>query len=182
MNDETPMETTALDARLAALPRELPPARDLWPAIDAATRPAAPRRYRWLLALAAGFALAALGAVVGARLAAPPAIVAAGSGSGTGDVGTRHETRGDAQLVATRAALEQTYRERLALLSPATRAEIEHDLHLIQSAQEDIRRALGRDPSSRVLLELLGSTTEQEFALYSTVARTTESFATRTRT
>lgn len=180
MNDETPMDTPALDARLAALPRELPPARDLWPAIESAIRPAAPQRPRWPLAFAAGLALAALGAVVGARLAAPPATVAAGPG--TGYLVARRETRGDAELIATRAALEQTYRERLALLSPVTRAEIEHDLHLIQSAQEDIRRALGRDPNSRVLLELLGSTTEQEFALYSTVARTTEPFATRTRT
>ena len=29
----------SLDARLAALPRELPPARDLWPAIEAALVP-----------------------------------------------------------------------------------------------------------------------------------------------
>ena len=88
----------------------------------------------------------------------------------------------DPEYQATRAALEKTYRERLALLAPDTRARIEQDLALIRGAHEDIRRALARDPGSHVLMELLQSTTEQEFNLYSTVGRATEPFVPRTRT
>ncbi len=172
-----------LDERLAALPRELPPAHDLWPRIDAAIAPVAPRRQRWPYALAAGVALAALGALVGGRMAHEAAPLTASGPSaqpGATLVPARLKGTEDAEYQATRAALEQTYRERLALLAPDTRQRIEEDLALIRSAHEDIQRALARDPGSRVLLELLQSTTEQEFSLYSTVGRNTEPLAPRT--
>jgi hypothetical protein len=175
----------SLDAHLAALPRELPPARDLWAGIDARLTRTERGPRRWPLALAAGIVLAALGAVVGARLAPPagPApTVAAVPPAASGLVPARLKGTEDAEYLATRAALEKTYRERIALLAPGTRARIEQDLALIRSAHEDIQQALARDPGSRVLLQLLQSTTEQEFSLYSTVGRNTEPFASRTST
>ncbi|MBS0396433.1 MAG: hypothetical protein JSR54_17580, partial [Proteobacteria bacterium] len=113
-----------------------------------------------------------------------------GTGPATGDGGAAgaalvaaHLKGGeDAQYRATRVSLERTYRERLALLDPVTRVRVEEDLKTIQAAQQDIRRALAADPGSRVLLQLLESTTEQEFELYSTVGRNTEPFVPRTRT
>jgi len=183
MSDRDRNDFRGLDARLAALPRDLPPARDLWPGIDAAvTHSTGPRR-RWPFALAAGLAVATLGVVLGVRLArdVPPAPVALGPSDNVLVV-SRLKSTEDADYLATRASLEKTYRERIALLAPDTRARIEEDLALIQHAHEDIRNALARDPGSRVLLQLLESTTEQEFSLYSTVGRNTEPFAPRTRT
>ena len=188
MSEHDPTDPRALEARLAALPRELPPARDLWPGIEAALAPRAPAVRRWPLALAAGLAIGALGVLLGARLARePPPPGPTGASGGTGPlasvmVAARLKGAENAEFLATRVALERTYHERLAMLAPATRAQIEQDLVLIQSARDDIRDALTRDPGSRVLLQLLQSTTEQEFTLYSTVGRNTEPFAPRTRT
>lgn len=63
MNDSEP---NPLRDRLVALPREIPPARDLWPGIQARLEsapvplPVSPfRRWRWPLAVAAALALAA---------------------------------------------------------------------------------------------------------------------------
>jgi hypothetical protein len=185
MSERDPTEPRDLDARLAALPSDLPPARDLWPGIDAAITPAAVRMRRWPYAVAAGIVLVALGALVGGRMARETAPVAADgrdAGSGSAPVAPRLKVSEDSDYRATRVALEQTYRERLALLAPDTRARIEADLALIRAAHEDIRRALTHDPGSRVLMDLLQSTTEQEFSLYSTVGRSTEPFASRART
>jgi hypothetical protein len=185
MNEHEQHPEPSLDARLAALPRGLPPARDLWPGIEAAITPVALRGRRWPYALAAGIALAALGALVGGRMARETPVVAAAGPAvrpGATPVAARLKGTEDAEYRATRAALEQTYRERLALLAPDTRKRIEQDLALIRSAHDDIQQALTRDPDSRVLLELLQSTTEQEFDLYSTVGRTTAPLAPRTTT
>jgi len=185
MSEQQRTDPLSLDARLAALPRELPPARDLWPDIDAALAAAAPRARRWPYALAAGLALVAVGTVLGLRLAresAPAGDGGRAAALGPAAVVTRLKGAEDADYRATRAALEDTYRERVALLAPDTRARIERDLALIHSAQQDIQRALASDPGSRVLLQLLQSTTEQEFSLYSTVGRNTEPLASRTRT
>jgi hypothetical protein len=185
MNAHDRIDARGLDARLAALPRDLPPARELWPGIAAAIAPGAARPRRWAYALAAGVAVAALGALIGVRTLREPAPLGADARPGAArsdPVAARLKTAQDAEYVATRAALEQTYRERLALLAPDTRARIEEDLALIRAAHEDIRGALARDPGSRVLLQLLQSTTEQEISLYSTVGRNTEPLAPRTRT
>jgi hypothetical protein len=185
MSEHDRTDHRSLDARLAALPRDLPPARDLWSGIDAELARRAPGPRRWPFALAAGVAVAALGALLGVRMAREAAPAGVGVAAGPSDstlVAARLEGSEDAEYLATRVALERTYRERLALLAPDTRARIEEDLALIQSAHEDIRRALARDPGSRVLLQLLQSTTEQEFSLYSTVGRNTEPLASRTRT
>lgn len=188
MSDHDLSRPRSLDAGLAALPREVAPSRDLWAGIEAELlraerRPRRPRR--WPLALAAGVVLAALGAVVGARLAqqtAPAPTVAAATPAAAALVPARLKLAEDADYLATRSALERTYRERIALLAPVTRARIEEDLVLIQRAHQDIQQALGREPGSRVLLQLLQSTTEQEISLYSTVGRNTEPLASRTRT
>jgi hypothetical protein len=185
MSEHDRIDPRTLDAQLAALPRDLPPARDLWAGIDGALARGAARPRRWPYALAAGVALAALGALLSVRTAretAPAGAAGLAGPAGPALVAARLKGAEDAEYLATRAALEQTYRERLALLAPDTRARIETDLALIRSAHEDIRRALVGDPGSRVLLQLLQSTTEQEFSLYSTVGRNTEPLAPRTRT
>ena len=73
-----------------------------------------------------------------------------------------------------RTALQQTFRERLALLDPATRAQIEASLAVIHRAREEIRKALGAAPDNPVLEHLLQSTWHDEFDLYDDVVRTTQ--------
>jgi len=133
------------------------------------------------LALAAGFALAAVGGAllgwqfarvhptsVGANRLRPPRV--ADSVSPSGEVFAVPETP---DFLATRVALERTYQQRLALLAPATRQRVEQDLATIRDAIADIRKALAADPESAVLNHLLASTLHEEFDLYSTVIRNT---------
>jgi hypothetical protein len=170
----------SLDERLAQLPRELPLERDLWPAIDAAitaqgTMRERPRRVP--LALAAGLAIALTAGIIGWQAGRSHVLLAA---SAPGTAG--FAVPADPEYVKTRATLERTYRDRLALLEPVTRDRIEHDLSIIRAANADIRRALADDPQSAVLNRLLASTWQQEFDLYATVVRTTEPAMQRNRT
>jgi hypothetical protein len=190
MSREYPVENIELDRRLAALSREQAPARDLWPGIVASMTagnvgPVAPRR-RWPLALAAGVAGAMMAGLIGwqaGREAPTPVGIPSPAGSGSDAFReSRFAAPEGRDYRATRAELETTYRERLALLAPATRARIEQDLATIREANADIRRALATGPPSAVLNRLLESTWQQEFDLYATVARSTAPAVPRSRT
>ena len=172
----------SLDDALERIPRELPPTRDLWPGIAQATARATgqaigqaagqatnqsaahrPRWALWSMALAASLSVIGLvGALVWAMWRAPPASR------------MRFEPPQSVAYLKTHAALEGLFRERLQLLTPATRNRIEADLSTIRSAHDDIRAALGKDPASPLLLQLLRSTWRQEIDLYSTVAHATD--------
>jgi hypothetical protein len=82
--------------------------------------------------------------------------------------------------VAARAELEVSFRERVALLDPSTRAKIEASLAVIRRAHEDIRKALASDPASPVLEQLWQSTSRDELDLYDHVVRATQPTMTRT--
>ena len=183
-------DRTALDARLAALPLDVAPARDLWPDIAASitatdVRPAA-ARWRWPLALAAGVAVAAvagaLGWQAGRQNATPLAATAVASPASDSLLPASFALPEGHEYRATRAALERSYRERLELLAPATRGRIEEDLAAIRQANADIRSALAAEPQSAVLNRLLESTWQQEFDLYATVTHNTDPAVPRTRT
>jgi len=88
----------------------------------------------------------------------------------------------NASYVAARDSLEGSFRERLALLDPATRAKIEASLAVIRRAHEDIRKALANDPASPVLEQLWQSTWHDELDLYDHVVRATQPTMTMTRT
>jgi hypothetical protein len=85
----------------------------------------------------------------------------------------------DPKYVLARDSMEKTFRERLALLEPATRAKIESSLAVIQKAHEDIRKALAADPQSPVLERLWESTWHEEFDLYDRVVQATQPSMTR---
>lgn len=173
MND--PMQKT-LDDLLADLPRDMPPPPYLWSGI---VRRLPRRRARpMLLAAAAGVAGACLAsaltwAVLHGRFAAPAAPVVAAQ------VPTLDEPR-NASYVAARDSLELSFRQRLALLDPATRAKIEANLAIIRQAHEDIRKALASDPASPVLEQLWQSTWHDEIDLYEHVVQATQPTMTRT--
>ena len=174
MNDSL---QNSLDRQLAELPRDVVPRRDLWPAIAGRLR-RTPRRTRPLvLAAAAGVAGACLAsaltwAVLHGRSATPPVATA-------GLASTFEEPR-NPNYVAARASLESSFRERLALLDPATRARVEASLAVIRQAHEEIGKALASDPASPVLEQLWQSTWHDELDLYDHVVRATQPTMTRT--
>ena len=166
----------SLDELLADLPRDVVPPRNLWRGIGVQLNP--PRRSRPLAyAMAAGIAGACMAsaltwAVLHERAAAPAAPLAVRAAN-------FDESR-NPRYVAARDDLEVNFRERLALLDPATRARIEASLAVIRRAHEDIRKALASDPASPVLEQLWQSTWHDELDLYDHVVRATQPAMTRT--
>jgi hypothetical protein len=189
MNSET---LGSVDEALARLPRELTPARDLWPAIAQAMHEGAAKQRRgpgparwpqWPMALAASLALlglvAALSWSVLRQQGATTLLARGGTAAATQQTMVSFDSPRDAAFVAARAALESTYEERLAMLAPATRARVQSDLEIIRRANADIRDALHRDPASPLLQQLLRSTWQQEIELYTDVSQATEPMLTR---
>jgi hypothetical protein len=173
MND--PLQKS-LDEQLANLPRDVPPPRNLWPII-AGRLERRPRRARPLV-------FAAAAGVVGACVASALtwAVLHGPSGSPATQLAVRAPTFDEplnASYVAARESLEASFRERLALLDPATRAQIEASLEVIRRAHEDIRKALASDPASPVLEQLWQSTWHDELDLYERVVRATQPAMTR---
>jgi hypothetical protein len=154
-----------LDLRLARLPREIPPPRDLWPAIEAATTGRRGHDWRLGMGLAAGIAVLAISLFVSLRPEAPAREAAVLPGL--------MPDRDPASL-RTRAALEHSFEAELARLPKATRARLWQDLDLIRGARADIRRALDANPQSPLLRELLADTWQQELDFYANVAATTD--------
>jgi hypothetical protein len=162
---------TSLDQQLAKLAPDIVPPRNLWPGIvrEILRRPRASPALAFAAAAAViCFAMALAWVVLHGRPGS------SGSGAATAYVGASLAEPRDAGYLAARAALEQTFHERLALLDPATRAQIETSLASIRAAREDIAKALAADPESPVLEQLLESAWHDEFDLYDDVVRTTQ--------
>lgn len=166
----------SLDRLIANLPRDVVPPGNLWPGI--AVRLSARTRRARPMALAAVIAMAAAGlasfftwAVLESR--SVPRVI-----QSVGAQGSFEEPR-DPKYVLARAAVEKTFRERLGMLEPATRAKIEFSLAVIQKAHEDIRKALAADPQSPVLEQLWESTGQDEFDLYDRIVQATQPAMTR---
>jgi hypothetical protein len=189
MNSDIP---GSVDEALARLPRELTPARDLWPAIaqamheGAAIRLRGPGRARWPqwpVALAASLGLvglvAALSWSVLRQQATTSLLARGGTAAPAQQTMVSFEAPRDAAFLSARAALQSTYEGRLALLAPATRARVRSDLEIIRKANADIRDALSRDPASPLLQQLLRSTWQQEIELYTGLSQATEPMLTR---
>jgi len=167
----------SLNEQLARLSRDVVPPEKLWPAIvREITRK--PRR-ALPMALAAAAASACLAtALTWVVLHGRPA--ATSRGPATAGIAASFEEPRDPGYLAARAALQQTFRERLALLDPGTRTQIEASLAVIRRARDDIRRALAASPESPVLEQLLESTWHDEFDLYDDVVRATQPTLART--
>jgi len=168
MNDR---RQESLETLIAKLPKDVLPSRNLWPGI-AARLGRAPRRAT-PLAVAAAIAVAAAclaslftWAVLQGR--SVPRLIQTVVASGS------FEEPKNAKYVLARDMMQKTFRERLALLEPATRAQIEASLAVIREAHEDIRKALAADPESPVLEQLWESTWHDEFDLYDRVVEATQ--------
>jgi len=166
----------SLDRLIANLPRDVVPPASLWPRV--AARLSSRARHSPPMALAAAIALAAAGLAslfTWAVLQGPsvPRVIQTVAAT------TSFDEPRDPKYVLARDAVEKTFRDRLALLEPATRAKIESSLAVIQKAHEDIRKALAADPQSQVLEQLWQSTWHDEFDLYDHVVQATQPSMTR---
>lgn len=173
MNDR---QQDSLDRLIANLPRDIAPPGNLWPRV--AARLSSRQRHAPPMALAAAIALAAAGLAslfTWAVLQRPsvPRVIQTVAAT------TSFDEPRDPKYLLARDSVEKTFRDRLALLEPATRAKIEASLAVIQKAHEDIRKALAADPQSPVLEQLWQSTWHDEFDLYDRVVQATQPTMTR---
>jgi hypothetical protein len=166
----------ALDAQLRNLSPELAPARNLWPGIAKRITNKSQRPRPLMLAAISAAAAACLAtlftwAALQGRSVPPVIQVVATQAS--------FDEPRDPKFVLARDTMEKTFRERLALLKPDTRKQIESSLAVILQAQDDIRKALATDPQSPTLEQLLQSTWHDEFDLYQNVVQATQPTMTR---
>ena len=154
----------ALAAPLAAAPRSIAPARDLWPAVEARIASGRRRRRTAMLA-AAAVALMAGSSIATAVLLQPdaPAPVVAAVPVAPAAF--------EAAYVRRAGALSELVEQDRALLAPATVATLERNLAVIDKAIEESRAALAADPGSRELETLLRTTHEQKVELLERVTR-----------
>ena len=164
-------------AKAAELPKEIAPAKDLWPGI-ASRLGEAPQRaasFGWPMALAAGLLVAAVSALLTwglVREPAPDAIQVADTRPADPAIvpvnyGT-NSALSPAELSARDELLVQ-FRRRIDELSPQTRVTVLKNLAVIQQAANEIDAALAQDPASGLLNQLLLDTYKRELQLYSKV-------------
>ncbi|MGH8130327.1 MAG: hypothetical protein ACRES3_05675 [Steroidobacteraceae bacterium] len=178
-------------AKAAELPKEVTPPRDLWPAI-AARLSEQPRRtvlraFGWPAALAAGFLIAFVSALLTWGLMREPDPAAQAPLAGTPsaesaimpvDYGSHSGLK--ARELAARDELLVEFREKFAQLSPQTRTAVMKNLAVIQKAANEIDAALAQDPASSLLNELLIGAYKQELQLYSRVVTAGDGVTRRT--
>jgi hypothetical protein len=175
MNEPKP----SLDELLARMPRDIPPSRNLWTDISSDIERRPRRIGMW--AMAASVAAICLTGGLTLAIIHGAATRAPGADTRIAQTPNRVPNRGpnfdeprNPAYQAARAELESSFKERLALLDPKTRAKIEASLAVIQQAHEDMRQALEAQPSNPVLEGLLESTWQDEFDLYDDVVRNTQ--------
>jgi hypothetical protein len=176
-----------LDERLARLPAEIPPARDLWPEI--ATRletgdgrlapPARKRALRPLVAVAATVVVAVLAASLYRGGEAPSTgVVPAGVPVPMASTfGPGHQL--GSGYLAARAGLTEDLERSLAALSPETRAIVLENLETIRRSAAEINTALGKDPANVLLQQQLLAAYQDELSVLANLQRVTERLPTR---
>jgi len=188
MNEPTPAKVS----KLSELPREIPPPRDGWPALEAKLREAraplsegsaesqggtAPaRRSRPRITGIAALAAVLAAVVVGISLdrwmlapAHPTAVTAGTEGSRGASEALPVAYVTDPRYLRERAALLRSLDARLAKLPPATRTKVLQSLATIHQSMHSIQQALGREPGDALLQELLIDTYQDEMQVLSTV-------------
>ena len=179
-------ELRALIAQAAGLPKEILPARDLWPEIAARLRgeeggPGVvlrPRVARWMRPLALAAAAAVVIAVSaalwtrGGGPAAPPRVAPQGTvqpvaaGLVPADLleAEREYASATADLMAAIDGQKET-------LTPETRAVLDANLKTIDDALAQVRAALRTDPGNGQLAHLLTSTHQKKVDALKRVVR-----------
>ena len=162
-------------ALAAAMPKEVAPERDLWPAIEQViSQPARPQRSAWntVWAQAAAIVLLVGGSSGITYLAVkddgmgvvPGNVVIFGDlETVSGDFGERY-TLGNEYLDA-RTQLEGTLQQKMNALTPEAREAVVGNLNTIRVAIKELNTALAKEPDNVLLQELLLSTYHEEISL-----------------
>ena len=182
-------------AKAAELPKDVAPARDLWPSIAAriAGEPqqARLRSYGWPAALAAGFLVASVSALLTWGLMRDPVVQTPVAATTTTETATVPEgaivpvsygpnSGLTSKEIVARDELLARFREKFNELKPETRVAIQKNLAIIQTAANEIDAALAKDPASGMLKSLLVGAYKQELQLYSTVVTSSDGLMRRT--
>jgi hypothetical protein len=159
--------------RIDELKRDIPPARDLWPAISAAIEAdrvatqappvAVRRRAAWLPAagMAAAVALVAVGVLIGRNIA-PQAGTVATTTTPERNPNVKQAALRDAEYQKQRDALLVEVQDRLAAMPEAEREKVGASLATLRRSILEIEAALGRDPANALLQELFVSSCQEE--------------------
>jgi len=159
--------------RLDQLAQNVPPARDLWPAIAqaieadraeaAAPMQSARARSRWLpaIGMAAAVGLVTMGVFIG-RAITPTAQTVAGTEATHGEVNLMPAALRDANYRKQRDALLLEVNNRLKTMPADEREKVAASLATLRRSIGEIEAALGRDPANALLQELLVSSCQEE--------------------
>ena len=175
--------TNRLDRALAALPRDVEPAVDLWPGIADVlpSRAEAPRRalLAWAWQAAAAVVLVVGSSLLTATLVRRETLrsVEAQAQSEVAEalvpaafLPARHL---GADYDAARRQLAASLEERLAAMPPNARQKLEYNLAEMRRAADEINAALERRPGDPLLEELLLNTYQDELGVISSVNQLT---------
>ncbi|MEO8016407.1 MAG: hypothetical protein ABI769_01225 [Pseudomonadota bacterium] len=157
--------------RIDELAQNLPPARDLWPAIaaaieagavDAMPATAVRRRSRWMPAagMAAAVALVTFGVFLGRLIEHRPDTVAGTSTHGSPEL--IPAALRDANYRKERESLLVEVQNRLSKMPLAEREKVGASLATLRRSIGEIEAALGRDPANALLQELLVNSCQEE--------------------
>jgi hypothetical protein len=158
-------------SRIDELAKNVPPARDLWPAIAQAIEadraegptPRALTRTRWLPAvgMAAAVALVTFGVFLG-RMMSPDPQTVAGTTVTQDAPGLTPAVMRDANYRKERDALLVEVNKQLKSMPAAERDKLAASLATLRRSISDIEAALGRDPANALLQELLVNSCQEE--------------------
>lgn len=183
MSHESESQDARLTRALAALPRELPPERDLWPGIAAQLAPRSSER-RWLPLAAAAVLLVAASSLITAHVvrqgATPVASVAPAAAPETPAVPAAPATSVqaasfgpgyalDPEYAAARRQLAEMLARRIDRLPASARQKVENNLAELHRAADEINAALALQPGDALLEELLLNTYQDELAVLASV-------------
>ena len=174
-------KTDNLEQLTRELPREIQPPRDLWPDIyDQITAQPSGYARRWLpLALAASL-LVAMSSTVTMWVMSP--------GNGSQDfiafarqdptvMTTRYAGAVEAEFAPALIALRAQLPYRLEQLAPETRDNVLQNLSEIDTATQEIRGAIGRDPNAMYLVDMLVALYAREIDILRQLNQTTNPFS-----
>ena len=173
--------TTRRVKGIGELPRDIPPARDLWPAIAEAIQadlamkavPGSRRRVGWwpAVGLAASVALVAVGVFIGKGISttAVKEQLAGTTTAPNNEAGMIKASLRQAEYEKQREQLWTDVQAKLNTMSPAEREKVGKSLAALKQSIEEIKTALGHDPANALLQELLVSSSQEEMRVLTTV-------------
>lgn len=175
MSHDRNASTSPPDTALGALPRDIEPERDLWPAIEARLEPRDVRAgRRWLWPAAAAVLLVVGSTLITATLLRDDEPLVAQRAPAASQAGYADAAFGPGQALdpayeTARQDLARTLSARIDRLPPDARRQVEKNLAEIRRASAEINAALELSPGDPLLEELLLNAYQDELAVLASV-------------